>query len=336
MLASVIIPTHNRESSVLRLLENLQTQTMNSENYEVLLVDDGSSDSAINWENLKFPFEFHHIWQENQGATAARNHGALKSRGQILVFIDDDVTISENSLQALADACEGGTRVIALGSITAKSEDIESVYSRIASSPDQHLMYRYPESDYPVNFVECNTQVLAVSRDLFFELNMLQDPSGGWPNWDDVDFGYRAHQAGCQFVRVIDAKGVHWDSSLADLESTSMRWFRASKSAVRLFEKYPDLKGSIPMYEDKTPIRWGDDSPSLVIKKFIRKIASADSAVDLMKYIIGVLEKYIPEPGLLRPFYRWVCGAYMFQGFHQGLIEQADFHSAMAKPTQSK
>jgi glycosyltransferase involved in cell wall biosynthesis len=321
MLVSVIIPTYNRQDSVLQLLESLREQTMDPENYEVIVIDDGSTSGTLGKNLNKFPSQYKYIWQDNQGATIARNNGAINSRGRILVFIDDDVTISPKSLQDLLDVCNQEKRVIALGSIVSRNKNTESVFTRIAVSNDSLFPNRRLNNDQAISFIDCNTQVLAIKREHFFELEMLQDPTGGWPNWDDVDFGYRAHKAGFQFVRVKDAKGVHWDNSLLDLDSTSLRWYRASKSAVRLFKKYPTLQLSIPMYTDKIPVNWRDDSPRLIIRKVTRIFASSKLGIDLMKTVISLLEKYHPEPKLLRPLYRWVCGAYMYRGYHQGLRE---------------
>ncbi len=321
MLISIIIPTYNRKVSLLRLLDSLAHQMMDPNNFEVIVVDDGSLSSPLDNVISTYSFALEYIRQENKGATIARNNGAQRSHGQILVFVDDDVTISPNTLKALADTCRKKTRTIALGTLVSRNKNIESIYTQIAVSTDDVYSYRSQTNGKYTNFVECNTQVLAMKRSDFFELEMLQDPTGGWPNWDDVDFGYRAHKAGFQFVRVKDAKGVHWDNSLSDLDSTSLRWYRASKSAVRLFQKYPTLRLSIPMYTDKTPVNWREDSPRLIVRKVTRIFASSNLVIDLIKTVIGLLEKYHPEPKLLRPLYRWVCGAYMYRGYHQGLRE---------------
>jgi hypothetical protein len=150
---------------------------------------------------------------------------------------------------------------------------------------------------------------------------MLQDPTGGWPNWDDVDFGYRSHLAGFQLVRVADAVGEHWDYSLSSLEGATRRWFRASKSAVRLFQRYPDLRKSIPMFTDMTPIDWQHDPPRLIIRKWLRRLFSSGLVTAIMERIAGIIEKAYPSPEILRPLYRWIEGAYKYQGYRQGLRE---------------
>jgi hypothetical protein len=172
-----------------------------------------------------------------------------------------------------------------------------------------------------VPFIRCKTGLLAIRREDFFTLGQFQDPTGGWPNWDDVEFGYRAHQAGFQFWQSARAMGEHRDHSLVDLAASCLRWQHASQSAVRLFQKFPDIQPHIPMLNDKTPIGWRRDSPGLIARKLIRRAASSRFVLGGLEWLGRVLERRYPSPALLRPLYRWIVGGYMFWGFHRGLEE---------------
>jgi glycosyltransferase involved in cell wall biosynthesis len=318
---SVIIPTYDRKASLIRLLDSIQEQTMDAHDFEVIVVDDGSPTPQILEQEVDYPFSLMLLRQENQGATIARNYGAANSQGDILVFIDDDVTISSEALQALVEACLSEEQLIALGALVSRSESSESKYSQLAVSFDGKRGRRILTNGDEPSYVECNTQVLGIKRDDFFALGMLQDPTGGWPNWDDVDLGYRAHKAGFKFVRVKRAKGVHWDNSLASLERACQRWFNASKSAVLLFQKYPDLKMSLPMFDDKSPINWHNDRPKLIFRKLTRLVASTNLVMAGLEVITKLLENHYPHPDSLRAGYRWISGGYMFKGYRQGLRE---------------
>ncbi|MHA2403327.1 MAG: glycosyltransferase family 2 protein, partial [Candidatus Kariarchaeaceae archaeon] len=103
MRVSVIIPTFNRQDSVLRLLDSLCNQTITPESFEVIVVEDGSTSNLQREILNNYSYKIEYIWQENQGATIARNIGATNSRGQILIFVDDDISLSQNSLELLAD-----------------------------------------------------------------------------------------------------------------------------------------------------------------------------------------------------------------------------------------
>jgi glycosyltransferase involved in cell wall biosynthesis len=317
---SVIVPTYKRQDSLRRLLKSLAHQTLETSKFEVIVVDDGSP-SGPREPCYGYPYECKYQWQENQGATNARNNGAKRSRGEILVFIDDDITASPNVLRALSDACNGRAKVIALGWLETCNTKNESPFTKVAVSLENKDLNRYKVAEGKENFVECNTQLIAIRRSDFFELGMFQDPTGGWPNWDDVDLGYRAHLAGFQFVRVGEAMGKHWDNSLSDRANTSQRWYRASKSAVQLFLKYPELQSSIKMYADKLPVSWGKDPPELVMRKMLRALMSSKTIVKLLEIAVNILESSYPNPKLLLPLYRWIFGAYMYQGYREGLRE---------------
>lgn len=314
---SVIIPTYNRKSSVLRLLNSLREQTLPSHEYEVIVVDDGSPDDTATIAQEQFPFPFKYVRQQNQGATIARNFGVNQSRGDVLVFIDDDVTVSSQTLATLCDRCHQYPQAIVMGTLIHRNEGQDSVYADIQLKQMNH---RY-DKDMFVDFVACNTELLAVRRDVFFDLGLLQDPTAGrgWPNWDDVDFGYRAHLSGFKLLQAADAVGEHWDYSLGDWQTACRRWQRACKSAVLLFRAHPALQPHLPMLSDKIPIDISQDSVSLILKKLLRRLTSTHPVVWVLEKEIKLLEKVMPAHTLLRPLYRWIAGSYMYRGYQEGL-----------------
>ncbi|MFA5499796.1 MAG: glycosyltransferase [Candidatus Omnitrophota bacterium] len=89
---SVVIPTYNRKDLLKECLESLFNQTYPKEDYEIVVVDDGSTDGTE--EALKGLRAEHgnlrYFRQENKGPAAARNLGAFNSLGRLLIFINDD------------------------------------------------------------------------------------------------------------------------------------------------------------------------------------------------------------------------------------------------------
>ena len=321
MQVSVVIPTYNRPERVQRALHSLSQQTLPGDTYEVIVVDDGSDYDPSSIQEQTYPFSLRYIRQPNQGATVARNNGAEEAQGEVLVFMDDDVTASETALAALANACLQHTRILAMGTITARNPQGDVPYSQNAVNEANAWLGVELATDEFVHFSWTNTQLIAVRQEDFFILGMLQDPTGGWPNWDDVDFGYRAYLAGYRLLRCAQASAIHWDNSLASLKAACQRWQRASKSAVRLFAVHPGLQPHIPMYYDKTPIAWGKDNVKLVLRKLIRRLMSSAPILWLLEQTVKLLERIYPARPLLRPFYRWIEGGYMFRGYQEGLRE---------------
>ena len=318
---SVIIPTYNRKDSLLRTLDSLKQQTYPMDRFIVIVVDDGSTDDTQVIASQQFPFALRCVHQKNQGATAARNYGATISQADILVFIDDDVTVSPQTLEALAATCYQGGKALVMGTLYRRSSVVTSVYTAIllTSTADSQTA----REDADLHFIDCNTELLAIRHSDFLELGMLQDPTDGygWPNWDDVDFGYRAYRNGFRLIQSGKAIGEHWDHSISDRTIACQRWYRASKSAVWLFKRHEELQTLIPMLYDKTPLAWRQDSPRLIARKLARSLASSQPVLGGTEKLVTILEQHYPSPVVLRRLYDWLHGAYMFMGYREGLRE---------------
>lgn len=96
-LISVIIPTYNEQRFISGCLESLFKQTYR--NIEIIVVDDGSTDRTYNI--LKSIKGIKLLKQQHQGPGAARNKGAQKSKGSILVFVDADMKFSPKFIALL-------------------------------------------------------------------------------------------------------------------------------------------------------------------------------------------------------------------------------------------
>lgn len=316
-IVSVIIPTYNRKESLLRTLDSLSRQTYPAERFEVIVVDDGGEDDTGTVGQAYYPFKLRYLYQTNQGATVARNLGAMHSQGRYLVFIDDDIALEAPTIQALVDELASRHQTIVLGRLRLPTELLnESLFARLGYQHDSAH-----SEDAHVPFQKCMTGLLAIARQDFLNLGMFQDPTGGWPNWDDVDFGYRASQAGYHCWRSAAAVAEHWDYSAAELQTSNQRWYRASRAAPRLFLRHPDLRGQIPMFCDKGPIEWRFDSPTLVLRKLVRQLISSRPVLCSMERMAGMFEAHGSSPFLLNRLYRWISSAYIYRGYRRGLRE---------------
>lgn len=95
-MISVIIPTYNEESVILDCLKSLQKQSYTD--FEVIVVDDGSTDKTLEIiQDVKV------LEQKHLGPGAARNLGARQAKGYILVFVDADMTFDNNFLKNLVN-----------------------------------------------------------------------------------------------------------------------------------------------------------------------------------------------------------------------------------------
>ncbi len=98
-LISVVIPIHNAQEALGDCLDALERQTMPREKYEIIVVNDGPVDTAI--ETIADRHGVIFLSQAQRGAAAARNLGAKQAQGDILLFTDADCIPESNWVEAM-------------------------------------------------------------------------------------------------------------------------------------------------------------------------------------------------------------------------------------------
>lgn len=105
-MLSVIIPTRNRAELLDFVLNSLRWQTLSSENYEVLIIDNGSTDNTISvtqkysalLTNIKY------FYETEPGLHVGRHRGMFEAKSDILVFADDDIEALPTWLESIQEA----------------------------------------------------------------------------------------------------------------------------------------------------------------------------------------------------------------------------------------
>ena len=112
---SIIVPVYNCEKYIGTCIESIQGQTY--QNLEIILVNDGSKDGSgeICRSYVVHDARIQYIEQENQGVSAARNHGIKKATGTFVMFVDADDTITNDACEKLAGHITEGIDLILCG-----------------------------------------------------------------------------------------------------------------------------------------------------------------------------------------------------------------------------
>lgn len=114
---SVIICTYNRADYLTKLLDSLSSQTLSEKLFEILLVDNNSSDKTEsigkNYQ-LKVP-NFRYIFEPKQGLSVARNRGLRESRSPLVAYIDDDAYASPHWLASVLQAFQKDNQIVCVG-----------------------------------------------------------------------------------------------------------------------------------------------------------------------------------------------------------------------------
>lgn len=108
VLLSIIVPVYNVQQFLSECIESLLKQDIAESNYEIILVDDGSSDESgkiCDDYALRTPI-ISVIHQHNQGLSVARNIGLKSAQGTYVQFVDSDDWLAENSLLNLVKRME--------------------------------------------------------------------------------------------------------------------------------------------------------------------------------------------------------------------------------------
>lgn len=193
---SVVIPTRNRKNVLERLLRSLERQTLAKDQFEVIVVDDGSSDGTpaeVEAFAGQSPLQVRCVANPERGTGAARNYGVTQARGGIVAFMDDDVTLREDCIaNALAHF---------------DNEPIAAVEAQLLIEGTQRPLLK---SSFAQGFI---TNAIFYRRQVLLEIGGFDDAffdrRSGMFFRDDLDLGFRLLEAGHTAIQPADVVAWH-------------------------------------------------------------------------------------------------------------------------------
>lgn len=114
---SIIVCTFNREKYIGRCLEHLVNQNADTSTFEVIVINNNSTDSSaqICSEIVSQHAHFHYFLEKNQGLSYSRNRGIKESKGDILAFLDDDAFAQKDYVSNTIKFFKNHSEVQAIG-----------------------------------------------------------------------------------------------------------------------------------------------------------------------------------------------------------------------------
>ncbi|MDJ0659420.1 MAG: glycosyltransferase [Crocosphaera sp.] len=240
MFISVVIPTYNRKPILEKCLKALEKQQLNDDkisDYEVVLVDDGSTDGTLEWlkENQQ---DFPHVFcfsQDHNGPSAARNLGVNKAKGDIIIFIDSDLVVTETFLQCHADALIKGEKK--LGS------DRLFTYGAVINTCnfDDPTSEPYKITDFSAAYFATGNVAIAKK---WLEKAGLFDTRFQLYGWEDLELGVRLKQLGLTLIKCPEAVGYHWHPpfNLAQIPNLIDKEIQRGRMGVLFYQKHPTFE----------------------------------------------------------------------------------------------
>lgn len=243
---SIIIPTYNRYETLKRNLNLLATQTISMEDFEVIVIDDGSSDETPRFLAdfaQRSPYQLRVITQPNSGQGVARNAGIEIAEGEILLFLGDDMLTNPDFLRAhlrFHIAHPEQTKVC-LGLVVWHPEIRLTHFRRWLTRSGVQFKFHDLHKGQMTDFLRFYTANLSLRRTFLAE-DRFDNSFNGW-GFEDAELGYRLTKREMQLIFWPDAVVQHLHEITPD--SLVPRQFAAGKNAFRFSQLHPEA-GILP------------------------------------------------------------------------------------------
>ena len=308
---SVIVPTHNRQGFLPGLLASLAKQDYPAERWELVIIDDGSSDGTPEYlasYGGEKPRNIEVISQPQSGVATARNNAVRAAHGRAVLFLDDDMTASPSLVREHACVHLEDPAAVVIGHVHVPADNREPwiAWEDIQLARHFDALNSGRRIPGPRDFYSGNC---SVSTSLFNEVNGYDTTL---PRTEDVELGYRLKAAGAHFYYRAEADSLHlgrhtfdgwlrnarlygradvilaWHKGHEELRWEIFRWFYLRKLpnrvVVRACASWPILQ--------KPTIRALNFVGTITYKRGARRLSKAGySAIYNLAYWLGVIDE---------------------------------------------
>lgn len=234
--ATVIVPTYDRREMLAETIRSLMASNMAKTDYEVIVVDDGSSDGSLDVvRQFSEHCQIRYVWQQDQGYRAGRvrSLGIELAEGEVCIFLDCGIVASQNFVRAHVEAHAVPNRVV-LGYVWGFNNtgdnaerleaelhdqlehgDVGAIIEEMRASgtfPDmREAVYQSCGDDMmklPAPWSIGWSGNISVRRETFGDTIRFDENYRTW-GAEDIDLSLTLYEAGCQFVICRDAAGIH-------------------------------------------------------------------------------------------------------------------------------
>lgn len=220
---TVAIPNWNGAGYLPACLDSLRAQTFGE--FEVVVVDNGSSDESLRILNDDYPEARVVRWETNRGVAAAFNEGVRQCRGELLALINNDMELDPRWLRAMVDALDSkpdagaaASKILFIDRRTINSAG--DFYGRDGVPGNRGVheldLGQYDQADYVFG---ASGGASMFRRRLFDELGLFDEQLVSY--LEDVDWAWRMQLAGQRCLYVPAAVAYHWGSATGGGELAS-------------------------------------------------------------------------------------------------------------------
>lgn len=227
MKLSVVIPTRDRCQALQLTLELLSRQTLDSELFEVWVVDDGSRDQTLEvLQSFKPRLPLYWLQQDSRGTSVARNRAISHCSGEAVLFVDDDVLVPEDFLARHRRLLQSHPGHLIRGPVV----NVETP----PAIPLPRLWF--PWRHFSKNYL-CTSNA-SIARHLLLRAGLF-DPQ--FRRWEDAELGARLKRLGVPRHFDSSTYVYHWKPRV-NLEQAAHVAALDGQAAAQLYLRYPSLK----------------------------------------------------------------------------------------------
>src|SRR2546427_1271928 len=239
MKVSVVIPTRNRSALVAQAIECIESQTVSADQYVVIVVDNDSSDDTRAvlgkktgaYSNLKYGI------QEKRGAAATRNAGLRMARGELILFIDDDVQAEPDLIRSHLEYQRQNPGASVIGAVTIPWGDTREPFHRYLR--DRRILNPYTPSKGPIDFSYYHTSNVSTLAESLIKVGGFNEAFSIY-GMEDIELGYRLEKSGSRMIFAPEAKALHY--RFPEYQEFIGRCEEAGYSLGYLLALHPELK----------------------------------------------------------------------------------------------
>lgn len=274
MKVSIIIPTYNKVDYLILSLKSICEQTMNKEDYEVVLVDDGSSmdvykvyQTYLSYINIKY------IRIEHLGRAIARNIAIDHAEGELILFTDDDALCMPEFIQKHWEHYQKFGESILLGKrkkvfwgkdtikrLQVKSDidcmqflDNSTIKEDTYETTTRSIFCGRKNCLFDIVWICCITANMSIPKNCLLEIGKFETIYQGW-GIEDIDLGYRLKKKGVDFYYDSNILNYHMEhprdkqQMIADI-IRNMQVFYDQYGDFSIIEYWRFFKGDIGIQE---------------------------------------------------------------------------------------
>jgi len=227
VLVSVIIPAYNAARTLPACLKALEDQTLSRSSYEIIVVDDGSTDAT---REIARSHGVRLLTQPNHGPAAARNLGVRAAQGEVLLFTDADCAPARDWIAAMIKPLADPEIVGVKGVYRTRQREIVArfVQAEYEDKYDKMRRERY------IDFVDTYA---AAYRKCVFANGQGFDPAFPRASGEDIEFSYRLARQG--YKMVFAPQAVVYHQHVASISDYLRRKYYVGYWRVRMYRKHP-------------------------------------------------------------------------------------------------